>query len=79
MLYVCTAFAMSCLTSSRLLSCVSKSQPFFMVLFILSARALCSGSPARLGHAYADAGGLEYGYVLVAAVLHAAIRVVDEP
>ena len=44
-LYISTAFWTSSFTSSKLFSCVSKSHPFFTVLLILSARALCRGSP----------------------------------
>ena len=44
-LYISTAFWTSSFTSPKLFSCVSKSHPFFTVLLILSARALCRGSP----------------------------------
>ena len=48
LLYNSTAFLVCSLTSPMLLSSVSKSQPFFTVLFILSASALCKGSPLRV-------------------------------
>ena len=44
-LYISTAFWTSSFTSPKLFSCVSKSHPFFTVLLILSARALCRGPP----------------------------------
>ena len=44
-LYISTAFCTNSFTSSKLFSCVSKSHPFFTVLLILSARALCRGPP----------------------------------
>lgn len=44
-LYTYTASSMRLLTCSKLSSSQSNSQPFLMVLFILSANALCKGSP----------------------------------